>query len=266
MNLKLNGNGNGQPKPYLKIALLAVAVILVGLLVYRQVDRLSGPKRSVWVAKGNLAQGAVLGRDDFVERSVRESKIPAGAVEDLSKVIGRRLARVKPAGAPLVATDFGAVNGDSGSIARLVPEGRVLMTLTVGARSLPLSELRRGDRLNLLAVSGRGDSGSVARDAYFVGWIRPQESGGREKASIFGIDLAPPGRPPSNDTVSLLLALLPEDVARVARAEAARYRINVVLHGRTEVQEGRLLELPSPRRTQVELISGGKRQNVALLP
>ncbi len=66
--------------------------------------------------------------------------------------------------------------------------------------------------------------------------------------------------------VSLLLALLPDDAVRVARAEAARLRINVVLHGRTEVQEGRLLELPSLRRTEVELISGGKRQNVALLP
>ena len=66
--------------------------------------------------------------------------------------------------------------------------------------------------------------------------------------------------------VSLLLALRPEDVVPLARAQAAGARISLVLHGRSEVREGRLLELPSPRRTQVELIAGGKRQNVALQP
>lgn len=266
MNLKLNGNGNGHGRPYLKIGLLAVAVLLVGLLLYRQVDRLAGPQREVWVAKADLARGAVLGPDDFEKKEVRDRRVPEDAVDDPSQLVGRRLARATTAGAPLVAADF-AAGGGGGSISGQVPEGRVLMTLRVGSQSLPLAQLRRGDRFDVLAANRRLDSGSVASDVYFVGWIRPQQpGGGREKGSVFGIDLTPPGRPPAEDVVSLLLALKPEDVNRLARAEAGGLRLSIVLHGRSEVQDGRLLELPAPRPSKVELIAGAKRQSVAIKP
>ncbi len=176
MNLKLNGNG--QPKPYLRFALLAVAVVLVAVLLYRQVDRLGGPRQSVWVAKAALARGSVLKTDDLELKRVRAAGLPAGAVTDVSTVVGKRLRQGKAAGSPLAVGDL--ARGDRGSIAGLVPEGRVLMTLRVASKSLPLEELRRGDRLDLLAT-GRGGSGSVATDVFFVGWIRSgQENGGRE--------------------------------------------------------------------------------------
>ena len=61
-----------------------------------------------------------------------------------------------------------------------------------------------------------------------------------------------------------MLAVRPDDVYRLTRAEAANFRLSVVLHGRSEVQDGRLLELPSPRPGKVELIAGAKRQSVAI--
>lgn len=269
MNLKLNGNGNGHSKPYLKIALLALAVVLVGILLYRQIDRLAGPKRTVWVPRSNLALGAVVDEDDFKAVRVREDEVPRGAVTDVRQVAGRTLVRVKAAGTPLVASDFATTQGGSGSIAGLVPEGRVLMTLRVSDRKLPFPELRRGDRLDLLATGGRGQGTSVASDAYFLGWIRPadDQTGSEESARIFGIDISPPGRAPADGTVSLLLALRPEDVYNVARAESTAAPVSIVLHGQSEVQEGRLLELPvAPDPARVELIAGATRKTVALKP
>jgi len=53
-------NGNGHGKSALKIALLAVAVLAAGVLLFRQVERFSGPTRQVWVANGNLFRRALL--------------------------------------------------------------------------------------------------------------------------------------------------------------------------------------------------------------
>ena len=267
MNLKLNGNGNGQSRPYLRIALLAVAVLLVGWLVYRQIDRLMGERRTVWVAASDLGEGEVVARDDLEEKRVAESRVPRGAIANAAAAVGRALSRQKPAGATLVAADFAPTNGDPRSIAGMVPAGRVLMTLRVSDRALPFPELRRGDRLDLLAVGGGGRGGSVASDVYFLGWIRPAgDDGDEEKDTIFGIDLTPPGRTPVESTISLLLAVRPEDVFRLARVEALRAPVSVVLHGQTEVDDGRLLELAPPGGVKVELIAGARRESVALQP
>ena len=108
MNLKGNGNGNGQSWPYLKIALLAVAVALVAALLYRQIDRLIGPRQAVWVAAADLEEGATVGGESLRLDQVRRKRLPAGALADRGAVEGKQLVRAKPAGKPFVPADFAA--------------------------------------------------------------------------------------------------------------------------------------------------------------
>jgi hypothetical protein len=162
--LKLNGNGNGNGhngngnghngngKSALKIALLAVAVLAAGVLLYRLADRFTGPTREVWVASGNLSPGVLLSQDDFQRQSFRESDLPqdavdAGSEEDLE---GRQLVRPKQEGEPFVRGDVTTPRTpeqQAASLAELLPEGRVLTTVQVQVMSVLMNELRFGDRI-----------------------------------------------------------------------------------------------------------------------
>jgi Flp pilus assembly protein CpaB len=266
MNLKGNGNGKGQGWPYLKFALLSVAVVLVAVLLYRQIDRLMGPRQAVWVATADLEPGDTIAGDRVELKNLRQKRLPAGALADRGAVEGQQLVRAKSAGTPFVSADFAAAGRDPGSITQLVPEGRVLTTLEVHTRSVPYPNLRRGDRLDVLAVLPQGGpAGSVASDAYYLGWIQPRNRGAdQEKGTIFGIDVRPPGVTQTAATISLLLGLHPDHVVPVARAQAMGASISLVLHGSNEVKQGKLLDLPAPRTESVDLISGADRERVAV--
>lgn len=253
--MRLNGADNGR-RSLLKIALLALAILAAGILLYRQVDRWTG--RTAWVAKAPMARGAVIERGDL--RRVRwRGELPAGAVEDRRQILGRSVTRDKAAGDPFLAGDL-ADRPDPGSIALRVPEGRVLYTLRVPAVSIPYPDLRRGDRLEVVAV-GRTGSGPVANDAFFIGWIKPappeeDDDGG----GLFDLDLRPLGGAGSGaGLITLMLALHPQDVIPVARAQARQARLSLALQG-----HGGRLELPSTRADEVELIAGARREKVRL--
>jgi hypothetical protein len=64
----------------------------------------------------------------------------------------------------------------------------------------------------------------------------------------------------SNGT-NLLLALFPEDVLPVKQAEGGN-RLSLVLHGKREVDEGRMLQLPAGGTSSVDLIAGSRRESV----
>ena len=171
---KWDGNGNGNGK-VLKLALLVVAVLLVGLLLYRQAQHLVGPKRQVLVASTNLAAGALLTADDLELDSRRERNLPETALADASAAEGRQLVQSKQQGEPITSEDVRApatVQARAASLAELLPAGRVLTTLTVEIENVLMSELRFGDRFSVLALGGGGNAASVvASDAYFLAWV-----------------------------------------------------------------------------------------------
>src|SRR6185295_5842447 len=128
---------NAAEKPWARIAVLAVALILVAVLLYRQVQRFRGDLE-VWVAASDLAPGAEVVKTNLKSIRVRESEVPGTVLREKSAIEGKRLARAKRAGTPFFRADFAPPDQGPG-LAGILPEGRVLVFLPLA--SLPLAEL-----------------------------------------------------------------------------------------------------------------------------
>ncbi len=278
-----NGNGHGKRGNALMVALLVLAVLLLAVLVFRQVNRLSGGRQEGWVATGPLASGTELAEEHFERIVAAADRFPEDAVENLDRLLGRRLTRGKQPGQLFVDADFngnGNGNGNAGEgarkLAELLPPGRVLTPVQVQVASIIMDELSFGDRFEIVAARrGRPDEKNtsvVASDAYFVAWIDPALlSGGGAPSSeggglLSGLMTIPgragPGGGGSTSATRMLLALYPRDVLPVTEAQADGATLNLVLHGRREVEQGQLLVLPASEPWEVEVFAGNDRETV----
>lgn len=266
---------NAAEKPWARIAVLAVALILVAVLLFRQIQRFRGDLE-VWVAATDLAPGAEIGTASLKSLRVRESEIPGTVLREKSAIEGKRLARAKRAGTPFFRADFAPPDQGPG-LAGIVPKGRVLVFLPLS--SLPLAELveqlRFGDRFDVVAFgplrSGGNGAVPLVHDGFFVGWVsEPPPAEGAKKSEGLGGQIADAlasssGQGGSDASQSpLLLAVQPWEAMPLAEAQASGAPLSLVLHGRTEVESGKVLTLPMPRFGEVEVITGGKREKITL--
>jgi hypothetical protein len=161
------------------------------------------------------------------------------------------------------------------------------MEVRVSLENVVTRELRRGDRLDLLATRRRSSSPRlVASDVYMVGFVDPnmllgqgqeqQRSGnggdsrngngnGRQQQpglieSLIQSTTQPrgAGRPVMTRSTNLLVALNPKDVVPLAQAQAGGAALAVVLHGQKEVKDGQLLTVQG-HSWDVEYIAGADR-------
>ncbi len=253
-------------RPGLKVGILALAILLVMVLACRQIYRLSATP--MWVAAANLAPGTRLGPQHLEVVYERTKTLPPGALLDKAALEGKLLYPAKAAGSPFFAADFTPPpSAPPTPIAAIIPAGRVLVTVKMTQVSVPYTQLRGGDRLEVIAAGGRGETPTahvVARDAYLIGTMAPASAApSPAKKDLLGVDLTPPTRQKKGGegSVSLILALHPRDVLPVATAQAREASLAFVLHGHTEVKSGELLQLPGARA--VELIAGGHREQVS---
>jgi len=262
-------NGN-ERRRYLQIGLLALALLLVAVLGFRQIRRWVTPTQEVVVASTDLPAGATLGQDNLTTKRIAESALPRGAVLDARVIAGRELSRAKQEGEPFTRDDFaGAAEEQTVAVAEMVPEGRVLTTIRVPSGLVPYKNLKSGDRVDIVSIGGQRGSGFarvVAHDAYVVGTMYTKTRPEPERTGLAA--LVPPSnsRPRVNATVGLLLALDPEDALPLAQATAGRDSVQVVLHGRAEVASGELLELPERGAAGVEFIAGASKQRLMVNP
>lgn len=253
----LEGSGSHHPgrerRRYLQIGLLALALLLVGVLGFRQVQRLMN-QREVWVASSDLPAGSTIGPQNLKRVKLSESALPKGTLADANAIAGRELSRAKQAGEPFVGGDFQGQER-AAAVAEMVPEGRVLTTIRVNRGLVPYQNLKSGDRLDLIS-NGR----VVAHDAYLVGQMvskpTPPPTG---RAALIPPPITQNTTAP---TIGLILALHPEHALPVSRATAGRGTVQVVLHGKTEVASGQLIVLPE--RYPVEYIAGARRTQLAV--
>jgi len=257
--------GPNERRRYLQIGLLALALLLVAVLGFRQVQRWVSPQQEVWVASADLPAGSRLGGDNVKKVRMAQSALPPGAVLDARALAGRELAREKKQGDPFTSSDFAASARQAAAIAEMVPEGRVLTTVRVPMAMVPYKNLKSGDRVDVVAT-GRGSAARViARDAYVVGTMYSQPSAAQSAPRSGLAALVPPPqtqRGPS--TVGLLLGLHPEDALPLAEAVGERGSLQIVLHGKAEVASGQLLELPA--QLPVEFIAGEKKTELTVNP
>ncbi len=261
---------------------MGVSIVLAGLLAYRQVDRWRGRTVTLWVAATALEPGTRIGAQQLASIQRRDRALPKGTLVDLGAIQGWNLVRPKAAGETFVQGDLARPPVDPGpGLAGVVPEGRVLMTTKL--RGFPIESmaemLRRGDHLDVFAL-GTGAPLHMARDAIFLGWIRPEEPpadpGGDDDGVGDGLvdaftraagdAIAPPPPPSNSGPPPVLLGVRPEDVRRLAWVESAGLRVSVVLHGRVEAEKGVLLGFPGTPNdaAQIELILGARRSRVSL--
>lgn len=259
----LEGTGSHpgrERRRYLQIGLLALALILVGVLGFRQVQRLMSPKKDVWVASSDLPAGTTLGPQNLKRVQLAENALPKGALADANAIAGRELAKPKQANEPFVGSDFSGQDKIA-AVAEMVPEGRVLATIRVNRGLVPYQNLKNGDRVDLLSVSD-GTARVVAHDAYLVGQLIPRPA--PPPSGRAAMIPPPPTQNATPPTIGLILALHPEDALPLAQATAGRGQVQVVLHGKTEVASGTLIELP--QKNPVEFIAGSRKTQLVVTP
>jgi len=261
-----SGGGGGERRRYLQIGLLALALLLVAVLGFRQVQRLISPQREVWVAASDLEAGARIGPANVKKAKIAESALPKGALLDARAISSRELTRPKQEGEPFVRDDFASTSEETIAVAEMIPEGRVLSTVRVAKSMVPYKNLKNGDRVDLVAIDG-GFAQVVANDAYLVGMMFPQAP--PQPARVNGLAqlvASAAQRPKGDPTMALILGLHPEDALPVAQMVGSSKMIQVVLHGTAEVATGQLLELPDRELAGVELIAGEKTTRIKVKP
>ncbi len=261
-----SGQPGNERRRYLQIGLLALALLLVAVLGFRQVQRLLTPTREVWVASSSLPAGTTIGPENLKKMKLAESALPKGVLLDARSIAGRELARPKDPGAPFVRDDFEASDAEASAAAEMIPEGRVLATVRINKEMVPYQNLKNGDRIDLVLGGDRaGYARVVAHDAFLIGIIR-QKTPPPEPARTGRALMIPTGltERPAPSTLGMVLGVHPEDALPLAQAIGSGGRLQVVLHSKTEVASGQLLELPGYQ--PVELIAGSKRGNLVVTP
>lgn len=261
-----NHRGRGQVSiPYLLT--IGVAVLLTVVLAARQVTR-AGSARVV-IANRALRAGDRIDSSILAFASVARSAVPIGAVLDPAAIIGHAVQRPVTEGKPITATDFVAPASPTIWLADSPPPGRVVVTVSVPGTLLPVQQLRVGDQFELLAVSKQGKSRIVARDAYLLGSIMAKRQ--PPKNSVESLVPSRDVRPVTS-VVGVVLAVRPQDASPIIQSQGIGERISFVLHGKSEIISGHLLEIPTHLAAssheiarvpaQVELISGSHREKV----
>ncbi|MFO1524223.1 MAG: hypothetical protein U1G05_19805 [Kiritimatiellia bacterium] len=151
---KLN---RGQVNVVVQMVVFILAIGLLALLAARQIDRIMNPRRRRGGADG-VAEGGEHGEGGAGGAGeLQVGEVAATLLDDPGEVTGRTLVRAKKAGEPL-SGGFFAGGGDGGPmLSSLVPEGRVVTTLTLTNLTVPYKELRSGDRVDILVGSAGAD-------------------------------------------------------------------------------------------------------------
>jgi hypothetical protein len=261
-----SGQPGNERRRYLQIGLLALALLLVAVLGFRQVQRLLTPTKEVWVASSSLPAGTTIGPENLKKMKVAESALPKGVLLDARSIAGRELARAKDSGAPFVRDDFDTSEAEAAAAAEMIPEGRVLATMRINRALVPYQNLKNGDRIDVVfTAKGAAYARVVAHDAFLIGILKPKPKPVAPpptgRALMIPAGLVEHDPPP---TLGMVLGVHPEDALPLAQAIGSGGQLQVVLHGKAEVASGQLLELPGYQ--PVELIAGAKRGNLVVTP
>lgn len=237
------------------MAMFLVAGALVSVLGARQVERHN--TQEVWGINGNWPVGTLL-RPELL-RKVRVDKQRPG-IEDPHLLIGKQLAADKQDGEAIWPAEL--AKPAKSWLAQQIPESKVLYTFTPRKGSIPHSQLRNGDRFDVL-VSGRNGVRTVARDARLIGALAQSAPRPSASTGLSSLTLPPQTRDKQAEGTPLVIAITPEEVYPLASI-GPREKVTIVLHGAGAADPERQPIEPQPTHRQVELVSGLKRRSVTV--
>ena len=236
------------------VAVFVITGILVLVLGARQVYRLT--TSPTWVASSDLEAGHVI----TPESLKRARSGDDGGIDNPRALLGKQLEVDKEKGDVFRPVDL--TMAPKSWLAAKVPEGRVLYTLTPKNTAIPHSQIRYGDRLDILARGSRGVR-TVASDVLLMGALS-QNNGAAAPAKGRGMLTALAAQPGGSkgrgdDGIPLVLAVRPDDVYPLAGI-GSNEEVSIVLHGEAELAAGELLKIaPSATHRQIEMVSGLER-------
>ncbi len=241
------------------VAVFVITGILVLVLGARQVYRLT--TTNTWVASSDLEAGHVI-----TPESIKRARSgDDGGIDDPRALLGKQLQVDKEKGDVFRSADL--TTAPKSWLAAKVPEGRVLYTLAPKKTAIPHNQIRYGDRLDILVRGSRGVR-TVARDVLLMGALNENNrAAAAPKGRGMLTALAAQGSKKSgeeNQGPPLVLAVLPDHIYPLAGI-GPNEEVTIVLHGETEVTEGKLLNIsPAPTHRQVEVVSGLERSQAVV--
>jgi Flp pilus assembly protein CpaB len=252
--------------PVLQLVVFILAIGLLGLLGYRQLDRVLTPRRTVAVLSKALKAGEQLSAEHLTMTNLRSKHLSDAVLDDPGVAIGRILARNKREGEPIYPSDLARSSvGPKTPLAELVPEGRVITTMMLTNLTIPYRELKGGDRVDILAAGsstrGQRSSSVIVRDAYVLGYLAPPVTRSEPRRGLLGImssaekkKKTPPG---------LMLAVFPQDVLPLAEIDGTGVHVKLALHNSKTVKEDNMLRVERvPQSRTIDVIAGDKRESV----
>lgn len=251
MKRKLTGSATSS------MVLFFASSVLASVLGLRQVDRLN--TEPGWVADIDIPAGQFI-TPAFLRKE--RIKTDGAVVTDPRELIGKQLRVNKKSGDAFSANDVSTPK--TRTLAQAVPAGRVLYTLKSDPYSIPVDQLRGGDRLDVL-VRNRNGVHKVASDVRLIGVMR--SGGAKQSAKGGAISLLANKKSASAGGLSinsLVVAVKPHEVYHLATIGNSD-RVSLVLHGATDIARGGPLQVaPRPTHREVEMVNGLSRSKVQL--
>ena len=240
---------------------LIVSSALASILGVRQVQRVTTD--TLWIAETDLVENQMITRD--LVREARGEKA-SGGIRDINALLGKVLVIDKPEGEPFYQTDMALPKRTW--LAQKVPKGRVLYTLTPHLNSIPPSQVRNGDRFDVLATGNRGVR-TIARDVRLIGSLPSAQTDagqtGQGRSSLITrlVNNSDEDENARAKGVALVIAVKPQEIYPLAGIRPSE-QVSLVLHGEREVTDGNLLDINPVRlsRHQVEILAGSNRRQV----
>lgn len=254
--------------PVLQMVVFVLAIGLLGLLGYRQLDRVLTPRRTVVVLSKAVGAGEKLSAENLTLTELRAKNLSGAVLEDPGAVIGRVLARDKRDGEPLYPSDLATSTAAARTpLAARVPEGRVVTTLMLTNLTIPYRELNAGDRVDILAAGntrhGGRSSAVIVRGAYVLGYLSPPVSRSPTARGLINLAKARPTEDKAKSNPGLMLAVLPTDVLPLAEIDGSGVHLSLALHNSQTVADNSMLEIKrSSTPRYVDVITGEKRESV----
>ncbi len=250
MKRKLTGSATSS------MVLFFASSVLASVLGLRQVDRLN--TEPGWVASIDLPAGQFITPAFLRQERIKSDDV---VVTDPNQLIGKQLRVNKKSGEAFSSKDIATPKVRT--LAQTVPAGRVLYTLKSDPYSIPVDQLRGGDRLDVL-VRNRGGVHKVATDVRLIGVMRQGTSSQGEAGGAMSL-LAPKRNAAAGKPVSsLVVAVKPHEVYHLATIGSGD-RVSLVLHGARDIASGGPLHVaPKPTHREVEMVNGLSRTKVQL--
>ena len=262
----------GQVNVVVQMVVFILAIGLLALLAARQIDRIMNPRRTAVVLTESLKAGSVVNPELVAMGSFKSGEVAATLLDDPGEVAGRTLVRAKKAGEPLYPGDFSqSIGGGGPMLSSLVPEGRVVTTLTLTNLTVPYKELRAGDRVDILVGSAGADrkrtSTVMVRDAQVLGYLAPPARRQEKGKGLLGMLTSGNGEGKTTVPPGLMLAVKPTDVPALAEIQGSGAPLTLALHARKSVEEGKQLLVGRDLEARsVDVITGETRESIKVMP